>query len=88
MFRAALDLGYELLEPGLPLRRVRGCANKHWTMDLLLVQRSLLLTWARDNKVDIPNINSEYQIVVLDSGDYEIDLLQQHDDYHPFHWFS
>ena len=57
-------------------------------MDLLLVQSSLLLAWARDNKVDIPNINTEYHIVVLDSGDYEIDLLQQHDDYRPFHWFS
>ena len=87
LFRAALELGYEILEPDLPLRRVPGCANKHYTMDLLLVQRSLLLTWARDNKVDIPNINTEYQIVVLDSGDYEIDLLQQHDDYRPFHWF-
>ena len=73
MFRAALELGYEILEPGLPLRRVRGCANKHWTMDLLLVQSSLLLAWARDNKVDIPNINTEYRIVLMD-GDYELDL--------------
>ena len=73
MFRAALELGYEILEPSVPLRRVRGCANKHWTMDLLLVQSSLLLAWARDNKVDIPNINTEYHIVLMD-GDYELDF--------------
>ena len=85
LFRAALELGYEILEPDLPLRRVPGCANKHYTMDLLLVQRSLLLTWARDNNMDIPDINSEYHIVLKDGEGVKIETLRAGDGvtFHP-----
>ena len=71
LFQAALDLGYEILEPSLPLKRMKGCANKYWTIDLLLIQRSHLLSWMEENKVNIPNFKSEYEIILMD-GEFDI----------------
>lgn len=63
LFQTAIDLGYEIFESRLPLRRKRGCQNKYWSMDLLLIDRSHVQSWIQRTKTDIQNLASEYEIV-------------------------
>ena len=41
-FRKISELGYEIFEPTLPLKRMVGCANKYYKDDLLLIERKFL----------------------------------------------
>ena len=63
LFQTAIDLGYEIFESSLPLRKKKGCQNKYWSMDLLLIERSHVQSWIKRTKTDIPNLASEYEIV-------------------------
>ena len=38
LFQEILKLGYEIFKPGWPLEKLRGCANKYYEMDLLLIK--------------------------------------------------
>ena len=37
-----MEKGYEIFQPSWPLTQLKGCANKHWTEDLLLISRTFL----------------------------------------------
>ena len=41
-FRKISELGYEIFEPTLPLKRMVGCANKYYKDDLLLIEGKFL----------------------------------------------
>ena len=49
LFRTIISQGYEIFQPGWPLTKLSGCANKFWTEDLLLVRRDFLLEFIRDH---------------------------------------
>ena len=51
--------GYEIFRPSWPLTRLRGCANKDWTEDLLLVSRDFLLGLGE------VEVEGEYEIQVI-----------------------
>ena len=53
--------GYEIFQPGLPLRRVPGCANKHHQDDLLLVSRRTVEKWIADG-VRVPETSILYEM--------------------------
>ena len=38
LFKTAEELGYQIFEPRLPLRKIRGCKNKYYESDLLLIR--------------------------------------------------
>ena len=38
LFQEIIKLGYEIFKPGWPLEKLRGCANKYYEMDLLLIK--------------------------------------------------
>ena len=50
LFKSAKNLGYEIFEPELPLSQKPGCQNKHYTNNLLLIQKEVKNRSAIDNK--------------------------------------
>ena len=74
LFQTIIDLGYEIFEPSLPLRKVPGCQNANFQQDLLLVEKHFFRKWYRENKMEILNIEKPYEIVVFNtSEEYDID---------------
>ena len=73
MFQTVIDLGYEIFEPRLPLRKLRGCKNKYFVTDLLLIERKILSNWLRRKKTKPTNMDRKYEIELNDVGyEYEI----------------
>ena len=66
MFQTILDLGYEIFEPRFPLRKMRGCKNKYFEFDLLLIEKELVTHLIREKKVELRNMNLTYEIEVYD----------------------
>ena len=73
MFQTVIDLGYELFEPELPLRKIRGCKNKYFVADLLLIERKTLSDWIRRKKVKPPNLDRKYEIELYDKENDKYD---------------
>ena len=42
LFNISYGLGYQIFQPRLPLQRVKGCANKHYEFDLLLLKNEFV----------------------------------------------
>ena len=57
LFQTVLDLGYEIFKPRFPLQKMRGCKNKYFEMDLLLIKKELVTNLIRGKKVELQNIN-------------------------------
>ena len=72
LFRTILSLGYEIFQPGWPLRKMTGCANKFWVEDLLLVRRDFLQEFFRVHG-EVTEVNWEYQIQVMEDEDFTIE---------------
>ena len=66
MFETVLDLGYEIFEPRFPLRKMRGCKNKYFEFDLLLIERKLFTNLIKGKKVEPRNMNAIYEIELYD----------------------
>ena len=73
MFQTVIDLGYELFEPELPLRKIRGCKNKYFVSDLLLIERKILSDWIWRKKVKPPNLDRKYEIELYDKENDKYD---------------
>ena len=43
LFNTIQQLGYQIFEPRLPLRKIKGCKNKFYETDLLLIKRDLIV---------------------------------------------
>ena len=71
LFRTIISLGYEIFQPGWPLTKLTGCANKFWVEDLLLVRRDFLLEFIRD-KEEMKGVKWEYQIEVMEDDDFDV----------------
>ena len=80
LFRTILGLGYEIFQPGWPLTKLPGCANKFWTEDLLLVRRDFLMEFIRETG-EMKEAKWEYQIQVMQ--DEEFDIVRDGVDYSP-----
>ena len=66
LFQTVLDLGYEIFEPRFPLRKIRGCKNKYYEFDLLLIEKELVKNMIKEKKVELQNMNVTYEIEVYD----------------------
>ena len=66
LFQTVLDLGYEIFKPRFPLQKMRGCKNKYFEMDLLLIKKELVINLIKGKKVEPGNINVTYEIEVYD----------------------
>ena len=75
LFQTVIDLGYELFEPSLPLRKLRGCKNKYYIADLLLIERKILSDWMRQKKVKPPNIDRKYEMELFDEENTKYDVV-------------
>ena len=75
LFQTVIDLGYEIFEPELPLRKFRGCKNKYFEDDLLLIERKILSKWMRRKKVKPPNMDRKYEIELFDAENEEYDII-------------
>ena len=64
LFQTVLDLGYEIFEPRFPLKKIRGCKNKYFEFDLLLIEKELVTNLIRGKKVELQNMNLTYEIEV------------------------
>ena len=42
LFKTIDLLGYQIYEPRLPLRKIKGCKNKYYQPDLLLIKSDLV----------------------------------------------
>lgn len=73
LFIAAIELGYDIFEPKLPLRKVHGCANKHYQPDLLLIHQNFLHRWSEENKINIPTLENPYEVQLLTSKNYVLE---------------
>ena len=40
-FKKILAMGYDIFEPKLPLRKVKGCQNRNYQPDLLLIDKNI-----------------------------------------------
>ena len=65
--------GYEIFSPQLPLRKVPGCANKHYTADLLLIHQEFLDHWLLRENRTLPGLDSPYQIMLFHGDSFETD---------------
>ena len=66
MFQTVIDLGYEIFEPKFPLTKIRGCKNKYFESDLLLIERNLLTKLVQRKKIKPFNMNTTYEIEIYD----------------------
>ena len=64
LFQTVLDLGYEIFEPRFPLKKMRGCKNKFYEDDLLLIEKELVTNLINGKKVELQNMNLTYEIEV------------------------
>ena len=77
-FRKISQLGYEIFEPRLPLKRLVGCANKFYKDDLLLIERKFLTNYLKMHprvRKFIKNyklIGKPYVIKVFNGEDYNL----------------
>ena len=57
------------------MRKIIGCANKHYQKDLLLIEKKFLEDWFTKNDKDFPaNFTDPYEIKVMkEDEDYEIE---------------
>ena len=74
LFQTIISLGYEIFQPGWPLTKLTGCANKFWVEDLLLVRRDFLLEVIRDHgeMKEMKKVKWEYEIQEMKEENYEI----------------
>ena len=49
LFNISRGLGYQIFKPGFPLRRVKGCENKHYEQDLLLLKTEFVKHYSVEN---------------------------------------
>ena len=66
LFQTVLDLGYEIFEPRFPLKKMRGCKNKFYEVDLLLIEKEQVTNLIKEKKVELQNMNVTYEIEVYD----------------------
>ena len=66
LFQTVLDLGYEIFEPRFPLKKMRGCKNKFYEDDLLLIEKEQVTNLIKEKKVELQNMNVPYEIEVYD----------------------
>ena len=59
----------------MPLRKLRGCKNKYFEEDLLLIERKILSKWMRRKKVKPPNMDRKYEIELFDAENEEYDII-------------
>ena len=59
----------------MPLRKFRGCKNKYFEDDLLLIERKILSKWMRRKKVKPPNMDRKYEIELFDAENEEYDII-------------
>ena len=77
-FRKISQLGYEIFEPTLPLKRMVGCANKFYRDDLLLIERKFLTNYIEKHprvRQFIKNyklIGKPYVINIFNGEDYNL----------------
>ena len=62
LFETATTAGYEIFQPGWPLRKIKGCANKYYEADLLLVEKIFLAEYF--NQTGQPFEDGGYEINV------------------------
>ena len=80
LFQTVIDLGYEIFETGhWPLRKLRGCKNKYFEPDLLLVERKILSNWMRRKKVKPINMDRKYEIEIFDEEFDKYDIVNSVD---------
>lgn len=60
----------------MPLRKFRGCKNKYFETDLLLIERKILSKWMRRKKVKPPNMDRKYEIELFDEENDEYDIIE------------
>ena len=75
LFQTVIDLGYEIFEPKLPLRKLRGCKNKYFVSDLMLIERKILSNWMRRKKVKPPNMDRKYEMELFDEENDKYDIV-------------
>ena len=60
----------------MPLRKFRGCKNKYFETDLLLIERKILSKWMRRKKVKPKNMDRKYEIELFDEENDEYDIIE------------
>ena len=70
-FHTISELGYEIFEPTLPLRRIKGCANRFYKDDLLLIEKKFLVNFIRS----YPKIRNFIENVEFLGQPFEINVF-------------